>query len=141
MKVIDVYSKCPIRNKTDKNGSENFTELMIYQTSINDPDIDRTYELIRHIHVKIEEKFKDFRMAFWSFDKNYDGGLSFKEFIFGLENLGVKFKYEDFWLVFNFVDFDNTWEIDFNKFCLLNTDKVKLRHWKAMKAQSHNSIT
>jgi len=25
MKVIDVYSKCPIWNKTDKNASENFT--------------------------------------------------------------------------------------------------------------------
>jgi Ca2+-binding EF-hand superfamily protein len=72
-------------------------------------------------------------MAFRSVDKNYDGGLSFKEFIFGLENLGIKLKYEDFRLVFNAIDFDDTREIDFRKFCLLNTDKVKLRHLRKFK--------
>lgn len=114
---------------------------MIYQTLMNDEEIDHTYELIWYIHLKIEEKFKDYRKAFRSFDKNYDGGLSFKEFIFGLENLGVKLKYEDFRLVFNSIDYDNSWEIDFWKFCLLNTDKVKLRHLKEIKQHHSHKVS
>jgi len=125
-KLIDVYSQQPIRNKTDSNGSEAFTELMNYQVINHDEeDLDRTYELIRLIHARMEEKFKDYRMAFRSFDCNFDGSISFKEFMIGLENMGVKLSYEDFKLVFKFVDFDESQEIDFNKFCLLNTDKVK----------------
>lgn len=46
MKLIDVYSMCPIRNKLDLNESEKFTQVMIYQTLMNDEEIDRTYELI-----------------------------------------------------------------------------------------------
>ena len=79
--------------------------------------------LVKFIHMRIEEKFKDFRKGFRSFDKNYDGNLNFKEFMQGLENIGIKLVYDDYKRVFSFVDFDGKGDIDFNKFCLLNTDK------------------
>lgn len=75
--------------------------------------------------MRIEEKYRDFRKAFRSFDKNYDGDLSFKEFMQGLENIGIKLKYKDYRLIFEAIDYDKAEEIDFNKFCLLNTDKSK----------------
>ena len=133
MKIIDVYSTQPLRNKSDANGSENFTEIMSYQsTPTGVEEQDSTYELLRYIHLKIEERFKDYRKAFRAIDKNFDGGLSFKEFMIAIENLGIRFSFKDHRRVFNFVDFDNDGEIDFNKFCLLNTDKVKLKHWQKL---------
>lgn len=35
-------------------------------------------------------------MAFRSFDCNFDGSISFKEFMMGLENIGVKLGFKDF---------------------------------------------
>jgi Ca2+-binding EF-hand superfamily protein len=78
--------------------------------------------------MRIEEKFKNFRIAFRSFDKNYDGNLSFKEFMNGLENIGIRLNLEDFLTIFKSLDFDNKGEIDFSKFCHLNTDKLKDIH-------------
>ena len=73
--------------------------------------------------MRIEEKFKDYRHAFRSFDKNYNGTLSFKEFMNGLENIGVRMSLEDFRTIYETIDYTNTGDIDFNKFCLLNTDR------------------
>ena len=75
------------------------------------------------MHARIEEKFKDFRIAFRSFDKNFDGSLNFKEFITGMEGIGVKLKLSDYRLIFDAIDYDGEAEIDFSKFCLLNTDR------------------
>jgi len=50
--------------------------------------------------MRIEEKFKDFRHAFRGFDRNYDGNLSFKEFMSGLENIGIRLSLEDFLKIF-----------------------------------------
>ena len=78
--------------------------------------------------MRIEEKFKDFRHAFRTFDKNYDGSLSFKEFMSGLENIGIRMNLPDFHLIFDMIDYDKKNEIDFSKFCLLNIDKLKDIH-------------
>lgn len=59
---------------------------------ISADDYSRIDKLFRYVHMRIEEKFKDFRHAFRSFDKNFDGGLNFKEFITGMEGIGVKLK-------------------------------------------------
>lgn len=75
------------------------------------------------MHARIEEKFKDFRQAFRSFDKNFDGSLNFKEFIQGMEGIGVTLKLSDYRLIFDTIDYDGGAEIDFSKFCLLNTDR------------------
>lgn len=62
-------------------------------------------------------------MGFRSMDKDFGGTLDFKEFIQGLEGIGIKFTLADYKLVFETIDFDNKAMIDFHKFCLINTDK------------------
>ena len=80
-------------------------------------------KLLQHVHARVEEKFKDFRHAFRFFDKNFDGSLNFKEFITGMEEIGVKLKMTDYRLIFDAIDIDSAQEIGFHKFCLLNQDR------------------
>ena len=108
----------------DSNNSDNFKvnmDLNKDMTSLN--TYERIDKLFKHIHARIEEKFKDFRHAFRSFDKDFGGSLDFKEFITGMEEIGIKLKLPDYRRVFDTVDYDGKGEIDFNKFCLLNTDR------------------
>lgn len=79
--------------------------------------------MLRGIHSRIEEKFKDYRRAFRHFDINFDGGLSFQEFIAGCEFSGINLTIQDFRYVFDTIDYDHVGEIDFKKFCLMNIDK------------------
>jgi hypothetical protein len=46
----------------------------------------------------------------------------------GLENIGVRLGLEDYQKIFSYLDSDNKEEIDFYKFCQLNTDKAKDTH-------------
>ena len=41
----------------------------------------------------------------------------------GLEGIGIRLKLEDCRIIFETLDYDNAGEIDFSKFCLLNTDR------------------
>jgi Ca2+-binding EF-hand superfamily protein len=41
----------------------------------------------------------------------------------GLENLGIRLDIEDFSTIFKVLDYDSKGILDFNKFCLLNTDR------------------
>ena len=84
---------------------------------------ERIDKLFKYVHARIEEKLKDFRKAFRSFDKNFDGTLNFKEFITGMEGIGVKLRLEDYRIIFDSIDYDCAGEIDFTKFCYLNTDR------------------
>lgn len=121
--VIDIYNACPSRLKGDINNSDAFKGSLDYATDIKNVSNDRSEKLIKYIHLKIEEKFKDFRHAFRSFDKNYDGNLTFKEFMTGLENIGIRLPLEDFKLMFDALDYNNEGEIGFNSFCMLNADR------------------
>jgi Ca2+-binding EF-hand superfamily protein len=84
---------------------------------------ERIDKLLKYVHARIEEKFRGFRQAFRSFDKDFGGSLDFKEFIIGLEGIGIRLKLEDCRLIFETLDFNNQGDIDFSKFCLLNTDR------------------
>lgn len=80
-------------------------------------------QLLRIIHHRFEQKFKDYRQAFRSFDINYDGMLEFQEFVQGLQFCGIAMSYKDFRSVFNTLNYDSSGYIDFRKFCLINIDK------------------
>ena len=45
-----------------------------------------------------------------------------------MENVGVRFRLEDFREIFGLLDYNHKDSIDFRKFCLLNTDKLKDVH-------------
>ena len=77
------------------------------------------------IHIRIEEKFGEYRKAFRAFDLNKDNDLSFDEFVSGCEFCGIRLSVHDFKLVYETIDYDNNEGIDFDKFCFLNSDRTK----------------
>lgn len=87
---------------------------------------DRLEKLLKIIHARVEEKFRDYRTAFRNIDKDYGGYLEFKEFIVSLEEMGICLKVTDFKMIFDALDYDSRGSIDFNKFCFLNTDRYSL---------------
>ena len=108
--------------KGDSNNSDNFKNNMDLNKEVVSKQ-ERIDKLLRYVHCRIEEKFKGFRQAFRSFDRDFGGSLDFKEFIQGMECIGVKLKLDDYRLIFETIDYDKEGSIDFTKFCLLNTDK------------------
>ena len=84
---------------------------------------ERLEKLLKTLHSKIEEKYRDFRIAFRAIDKDYGGHLEFKEFMMAMEEIGIKLRLGDFKLIFDALDYDMKGSIDFNKFCHLNADR------------------
>ena len=80
-------------------------------------------QLLRTIHMRFEQKYRDYRMAFRNFDVNFDGTVEFYEFVNGLEHCGIFMPLEDYHAVYNILNYDNADDIDFSKFCLINIDK------------------
>ena len=87
---------------------------------------DRLEKLLKIIHARIEEKFRDYRTAFRNIDKDFGGSLEFKEFITSFEEMGIRLKIADFKMIFDALDYDSRGQIDFNKFCFLNADRYSL---------------
>jgi len=87
---------------------------------------ERLEKLLKIIHARIEEKYRDFRTAFRAIDKDFGGQLEFKEFMLTLEEMGIKLKLTDFKLIFDTLDFDGRGNIDFTKFCYLNADRYSI---------------
>ena len=105
--VIDIFNACPSRIKGDSNNSDAFKESLEFDFDIHCKDhITKSEKLVRYVHLKLEEKFKNYRNAFRSFDKNYDGNLNFKEFMSGLENIGIRLSLQDFKKIFDYIDHD-----------------------------------
>lgn len=86
----------------------------------------RLEKLLKIIHARIEEKFRDYRQAFRNIDKDFGGMLEFKEFITSFEEMGIRLKVADFKMIFDALDYDSRGQIDFNKFCYLNADRYSL---------------
>lgn len=63
-----MFLQCPSRLKGDSNNSDMFKVSLEYQTDLRQFKNDKTDKLIRYVHARIEEKFKDFRHAFRGFD-------------------------------------------------------------------------
>lgn len=124
--LIAIYSSCPVIDSKDRNQSHGFKKAIDIKTTYKEVmEQGRAERLIKFVHQRIEEKFKGFRSAYRTFDKDYNGGLDFNEFMQGLENIGIILSFQDYKLIFDSVDYDNEGEIDYNKFLLLNTDNKK----------------
>jgi hypothetical protein len=120
--IIEIYSNCPLFMKGDSNNSDCFKGSLDLNRDVSSK-YERVDKLLKYVHARIEEKFKGFRQAFRSFDKDFGGSLDYKEFILGLEGVGIRFKLEDCRIIFETLDYDGAGEIDFSKFCMLNTDR------------------
>jgi Ca2+-binding EF-hand superfamily protein len=94
--VIDVFNSCPARFRGDTLNSDNIKNSIENITDLRHIARDKTEKIFRYVHMRLEEKFKDYRRAFRGFDTNYDGTLSFKEFMNGLENLGIRLDIKEF---------------------------------------------
>ena len=90
-------------------------------------DYTRSDLLLQHVNNRILEKHKGFTYAFRRFDKNFDGSLNFREFVQGMGELGINLNLADYRLIFDTIDYNEEYEIDYFKFCLLDYDKEKLR--------------
>ena len=66
----------------------------------------RLDELFQHVSNRINEKFKGFTQAFRSFDRNYDGILNFREFVRGMNLMGINLNLNDYKLLFDKIDFN-----------------------------------
>lgn len=87
---------------------------------------ERMEKLLKIIHARIEEKYRDYRTAFRAIDKDFGGQLEFKEFMLTFEEMGIKLRLSDFKLIFDALDYDDRGHIDFNKFCYLNADRYSI---------------
>ena len=67
------------KDSQTKNQIDNYTE----------EEKTHVQNVLSGIHQRIEEKFRDYRRAFRHFDINFDGSLSFQEFIAGCEYSGI----------------------------------------------------
>jgi Ca2+-binding EF-hand superfamily protein len=86
----------------------------------------RLEKLLKIIHARIEEKYRDYRTAFRNIDKDFGGELEFKEFMTSFEEMGIHLKLADFKLIFDALDYDSRGHVDFNKFCFLNADRYSI---------------
>ncbi|CDW76178.1 ef hand family protein [Stylonychia lemnae] len=125
MSIIDIFLQYPARSVKESNNSQNVKNTLEFESEMaltSEEDLNR---LLKHVHLRIEEKFKSFRDAFRAIDQNFDGSLSFKEFIEGLENFGIQYTLGDFRKVFEYLDHNHMGCIDFKKFCQINIGSVQ----------------
>ena len=116
-----IFNRCPMSTAQTNNNSQNFKDAIssnfaafnpvkkgygIEEPPANPPptvfdsyskeEKKHVQSLLRQIHTRIEEKFKDYRRAFRHFDVNFDGKLTFQEFIAGCEFSGIHMSIKDF---------------------------------------------
>jgi len=72
--------------------------------------------IVEVVHIKIEEKFKNYREAFRKFNADFNDTLSFSEFVEGLESIGISLKLVDFRELYDFLDKNSDGGINFQEF-------------------------
>lgn len=121
---------------SQQNNSHNFLSslerLPIFKTA---EEYGRVDVLLQHVSNRIVEKYKGFTEAFRRFDKNFDGSLNFREFVSGMDEMGIHLTLPDYRLIFDCIDFNQDESIDFFKFCLLDYKQEAMRAQLAKKFQ------
>ncbi|CAI2361416.1 unnamed protein product [Moneuplotes crassus] len=120
--VLNIFYSLPIFKKGDSNNSDSFKNSQD-QYGFKKIDLpDHLVSLMKLIHVKIDEKFKDYKDAFRAFDNDYSGNIGFTELVEGLETMGILLELESMKKLFNYLDVNKDGEINFNEFCRLHYD-------------------
>lgn len=110
--------------KSDHNKSTNFVNsLERFPMMKTKNDYGRIDILFQHVNNRIVEKHKGFTEAFRRFDKDFDGSINFREFVTGMNELGVNLTLPDYRLIYDKINFNKEDEIDYFKFCLLDYAK------------------
>lgn len=112
--LIDVFNHTPARLKGDSNNSDGFKANIDNVSGSMNITKDRTIKNLKKIHMKIEEKFKDYRRCFRSFEKTEDGFLKLNEFVLGCENIGIRLSLEEFRHIFLLLDSEHHGLVDFS---------------------------
>ena len=73
--------------------------------------------IVEMIHIKIEEKFKNYREAFRRFNVDFNDYISFSEFCKGLESIGISLKLSDYRQVYDLIDENKNGQISYTEFC------------------------
>lgn len=127
--IINIFQHCPSTMPLDNNKSTNFiNSLERVPLMKNEKEYGRVDLLLQHVNNRIFQKYKGFTEAFRRFDKNFDGSLNFREFVTGLVEMGVDLNLSDYRLIFDKIDYNEEEEIDYFKFCLLDTGKEVIRN-------------
>lgn len=59
--LLNIYNSCPARLKGDSNNSDAFKRSIEHLKTVSHISKDKTEKIIRHVHMRIEEKFRDYR--------------------------------------------------------------------------------
>lgn len=59
--LINIYNTCPARLKGDSNNSDAFKRSVEHLKNMSHISKDKTEKIVRRIHMRLEEKFKDYR--------------------------------------------------------------------------------
>lgn len=120
--VLNIFYSLPIFKKGDANNSDSFKNSQD-QYGFKKIDLpDHLVSLMKLIHVKIHEKFNDYKNAFRAFDNDYSGNIGFTELVEGLESMGILLELENMKKLFNYLDINKDGEINFAEFCRLDYD-------------------
>lgn len=125
-KFADLFSYIPtnLKGRKDKNWSPQVYLALSRTNGYNikpstKQDRDGTKALLDMVWSKIEEKFSKLQAAFRFFDRSNVGFVTYNEFAYGLERIGMKLSSEDVRKVFSHLNLNGDGKITFNKFVQL----------------------
>lgn len=78
--------------------------------------------LAKLLHIKITEKFKDYRSTYKAFNPDMRNGMRFTDFCQGFEDIGIFLEHETMRMLFDTLDRNLDGEISYFEFCSLNPD-------------------
>ena len=114
--VLNIYYSLPIYKKGGANNSDcfkNSQDSYGFTTPSMPPHL---ASLMKLIHVKIDEKYKNYRDAFRAFDSDFSGVIGFTELVEGLEAMGILLQLDRMKQLFNFLDTNQDGVINFSEF-------------------------
>ena len=126
--LMDLYISMPLIKKKDANNSDNLRKTLGLFEQQNFAQIPEDMEeIIKWIHYKIEQKYKNYKEAFKAIDINRNGIIEFREFFQGLDEMGLLLKLENTKRLFDYIDSGNKNKITFKDFLKINYEAIQIK--------------